>query len=371
MISHVYIFNPYPRQGGGGEIQSSLMDLVSSALPKAKATLVPFPRRTHGVVLKMLLRPSHVSLFQVPDQSLFIIQSCFEPSSLWLAKFAKERRIPYLLLPRGDFPPSLSLFSFVRQPILKWIIWLTWSLSAAKGAKAVVASSTAERERISAAGINPRKIIVIGNTIPTPAVPETIQAPQVAHVHLSDTSNKHPYALWLGRLAREKGIDIIFQAWPLIIKKNPNARLVIAGNIDHPELHRSLVELCHTLQIHNNVEFLGYTSGLAKAKLIAQARCLLLPSHFESFGNVVVEALASHTPVIASTGTPWEILRQYPDAGRWLSRDKRLWSDAILHYLSSNDKMAVPDPTSRAILSQFTRPFILQKWSSLVKRVSS
>ena len=44
---------------------------------------------------------------------------------------------------------------------------------------------------------------------------------------------------------------------------------------------------------------------------------MILPSHSENFGNVVVEALAQKTPVIASKGTPWEILEQH-NAGFWV-----------------------------------------------------
>ena len=43
-----------------------------------------------------------------------------------------------------------------------------------------------------------------------------------------------------------------------------------------------------------------------------------MPSHNENFGNVVVESLSQGTPVIASTGTPWQILQKYK-AGYWIS----------------------------------------------------
>ena len=48
--------------------------------------------------------------------------------------------------------------------------------------------------------------------------------------------------------------------------------------------------------------------GEEKNKVIASNMALVLPSKSENFGNVVLEALAQGTPVIASKNTPWQIL---------------------------------------------------------------
>ena len=72
----------------------------------------------------------------------------------------------------------------------------------------------------------------------------------------------------------------------------------------------------------------GVIRGEFKNALLQQSKCLLLPSYFESFGNVVLEALASGTPVIASIGTPWKSLEEN-DFGRWLPWDVKAWVEAI------------------------------------------
>src|SRR5690606_29399736 len=58
-------------------------------------------------------------------------------------------------------------------------------------------------------------------------------------------------------------------------------------------------------------------SGSAKEQLLANAYFLVLPSHTENFGNVVIESLGQATPVIASQNTPWQDLEIY-DCGYWV-----------------------------------------------------
>jgi len=70
-----------------------------------------------------------------------------------------------------------------------------------------------------------------------------------------------------------------------------------------------------------------------KMALLKNSQCLLFPSYHESFGNVVLEALACGTPVIASKGTPWEVLEK-EKLGYWLSWSKSKWVDSVLEVLA-------------------------------------
>ena len=54
------------------------------------------------------------------------------------------------------------------------------------------------------------------------------------------------------------------------------------------------------------VRFLGPVYGDEKWRLIREADIVVLPSHSENYGLIVAEALASGTPVITTTGTPWQ-----------------------------------------------------------------
>jgi glycosyltransferase involved in cell wall biosynthesis len=119
-------------------------------------------------------------------------------------------------------------------------------------------------------------------------------------------------AVYLGRLdIHQKGLDCLLDAFA---KAAPStaATLVIAG--DGPD-REALVEGCRRLGIRQRVQFAGRVEGAAKYALLASARVVCMPSRYEAFGIVAVEALACATPVLAFD---IDCLRQVvpADAGR-------------------------------------------------------
>ena len=100
-----------------------------------------------------------------------------------------------------------------------------------------------------------------------------------------------PVWLHVGRLAAEKILEQMFSAWQLACQDNERPpRLVIAG--DGP-IRQGLQSR------HPDVLFLGQQTGLDLSRTYACADAFLFPSRSETFGNVVLEALASGLPVVA------------------------------------------------------------------------
>ncbi|RTE07025.1 glycosyltransferase family 4 protein [Paenibacillus whitsoniae] len=101
--------------------------------------------------------------------------------------------------------------------------------------------------------------------------------------------------LYVGRLAPEKSVEVAiesFRSLPADIRKN--SRLIIAGDGPSAALLR---EFCED---EGDVTFTGFVQGRQLADLYAAADVLLFPSATETFGNVVLEAMASGTPVIGA-----------------------------------------------------------------------
>jgi glycosyltransferase involved in cell wall biosynthesis len=115
-----------------------------------------------------------------------------------------------------------------------------------------------------------------------------------------------PFILAAGRLGREKGFDILIRAFATIAKECGQLRLVIAG--EGPESH-ALRDLVGELRLDDRVLFLGRIAGLRS--LMRQADAFILSSRYEGFPNVLLEALASGVPVVATDcpSGPREILR--------------------------------------------------------------
>lgn len=126
-----------------------------------------------------------------------------------------------------------------------------------------------------------------------------------------------PYLLYVGRLNQIKNIHIILSGLALSPAfMNGNVKFKLAGE-KTGEYYESLVRQAKELGLSDKVEFLGLVTGAEKDRLYAGAKCLLLMSKSENFGNVIVEALSQGTPAIASKGTPWQQLDE-KGAGWWI-----------------------------------------------------
>lgn len=90
------------------------------------------------------------------------------------------------------------------------------------------------------------------------------------------------------------------------------------------------------LGLSDKVEFLGLVTGDEKNRLYAGAKCLLLMSKSENFGNVIVESLAQGTPVIASWGTPWKLLEE-KRIGWWIEAKAEHVTEEVEKLLSIGD----------------------------------
>lgn len=104
----------------------------------------------------------------------------------------------------------------------------------------------------------------------------------------------------------KKRLDILINAFNLAQKQLPNIKLLIGG--DGPETN-SLKKLANDLHLQSKVEFAGRLSRNKVQELIFESDAFVLPSEYETFGVVVVEALALGKPVVATKcGGPESIL---------------------------------------------------------------
>jgi glycogen(starch) synthase len=117
-----------------------------------------------------------------------------------------------------------------------------------------------------------------------------------------------PYVLGIGRHVRQKGFDVLLQAFALTVARgNRTHDLVLAG--DGPE-HSELREMAEQLSIASRVRFPGKVDRRGAVGLFTGCSFFVLPSRHEPFGIVNLEAMAAQRPVIAArTGGVPEIVR--------------------------------------------------------------
>ena len=109
-------------------------------------------------------------------------------------------------------------------------------------------------------------------------------------------------------LRAEKRIDLLLKAFARLVKEGQPARLKLAGN---GPLRSSLERLARRLNLGDRIEFLGYLHRGQVAGELQQSDCLVLPSEVETFGVVLVEAMAAGRPVVATRcGGPEDIVTE-------------------------------------------------------------
>jgi glycogen synthase len=107
-----------------------------------------------------------------------------------------------------------------------------------------------------------------------------------------------PLLFTYGRLEYEKGIQDLVAALPRIRRAHPGARLAVAGTGSAVPM---LVATARAHRVRRSVSFLGHLPDDELAATLAAADAVVLPSRYEPFGIVALEAAAAGAPLVAST----------------------------------------------------------------------
>jgi glycosyltransferase involved in cell wall biosynthesis len=173
----------------------------------------------------------------------------------------------------------------------------------------------------------PRTMLIPVSTSQAKRAPTavTLSSPVENGVPMPDSGGaKGDFALTLGRVCREKGIDDALDA-----AHESDSRLLVAGSVfPYPE-HRRYWRRRIRPRLDHARRWIGRIAGMRKQRLLARAKCLLVPSRAaETSSLVAMEALAAGTPVIAY---PSGALPDIVEHGRtgFIVKDAREMASAI------------------------------------------
>lgn len=141
--------------------------------------------------------------------------------------------------------------------------------------------------------------------------------------------------LYVGRLDKGKGVNVLIHAMKDVSKRCPDAKLVIVGKgaLDGP-----LRQQAERLHLSDYVTFAGYRGGPVLSALLQAADVLVCPSLYEPFGIVALEGMVNGTPVVVSdTGGLAEIVDSEEVGVRIPSDDSAALAEAIVHVLTDED----------------------------------
>ncbi|HMU27065.1 MAG TPA: glycosyltransferase family 4 protein [Solirubrobacterales bacterium] len=195
----------------------------------------------------------------------------------------------------------------------------------------VIACSHFMREQIADIfGVEEGRISVIPNGIDPDDLPAEDPV-ELARLRAQFADPDENLVLLIGRLVYEKGFQLALEAMPAVIEKLPNTRFLVAGSGTHEaELHKQAKDL--GLMEHGT--FLGWIGDDVLHSLYRIADLTVVPSIYEPFGLVALEAMASECPCIAAdTGGLREVVPIEGAGLRFRASDPEHLAEAAIQVL--------------------------------------
>jgi glycogen synthase len=207
-------------------------------------------------------------------------------------------------------------------------------------------------------GADEERIAVIPNGID----PDDLQPhdePELRRLRSEFAAPEEKLVLLIGRLVYEKGFQLALEAMPSVVAALPGTRFLVAGSGTHePELRRQAADL--GLMEHGT--FLGWIGDDVLHSLYRIADVCVVPSIYEPFGLVALEAMASGCPcIVADTGGLREVVPREEVGLRFRDRDPESLADVATRVLSD-------DALGRALIAEAYRHVRRFDWSDVADR---
>jgi len=235
--------------------------------------------------------------------------------------YAKKYGIPYVLQAHGSVLPL-----FQREG-LKKIFDLFFGYRILKDASKVIALTNAEAEQCKKMGVDEDKIEIVPNGIDLSEYENLPKRGGFRSKYLISDDEK--IILYIGRLHKTKGIDLLVKAFVDVSKELDDARLVLVGPDDG--YLSALEELIQELKVDDKVLFTGFVTNDEKMAAFVDADVFVTPS-FLGFPVTFLEACACGTPII-TTNNGDELDWIDDKVGYVVEYDKDQLRDAIIKVL--------------------------------------
>ncbi|HQY88339.1 MAG TPA: glycosyltransferase, partial [Tepidisphaeraceae bacterium] len=268
------------------------------------------------------------------------------------AECARAAERPYVWRPCGLLMPTHMKKSYwAKRAVVLWRTGLDLSQ-----ANAIHFASDHERDETRTWLKEDQESIVEPNGINLDEFSNNVDPNEIRRI-IPQIGNRR-VVLFLARPAREKGLDLLIPAF--VRAKLENHVLVIVGHDpQRTEYLREIETLISKLHARDRVILAGAKHGAEKLACYRGAEVFALTSHFESFGNVVIEALAAGTPVIVTRGVGLSREVERGEVG--------LVVDHTIESISAAIEKICNDPTLRAQFASRARPFVENRftWPSI------
>ena len=267
-------------------------------------------------------------------------------------KYAIKYNIPYIVQAHGSLP------LIIEKQDLKKLFDIVWGNKILFKASKVIALTNVEAEQYKRMGVQEDKIEIVPNGIDLSEYEQLPRKGEFRRKYLIRDNER--IILFLGRIHRIKGIDLLVDAFSDITRKLEDCRLVIVGPDDGFLL--TLKVQIEDLKISDRILFTGPLYDVHKIEAYVDADVYVLPSVYETFPVTVLEACACGTPVIVTNRCG---IADVVDGvvGCVVNYDRNQLQNAILMILSNEELRKIYGEEGKKLVKKEFG------WANLVKKI--
>ena len=227
------------------------------------------------------------------------------PHNHRLAVLAERRGISRVVSTRGMLEP----WALNHKRLKKNLAWCLYQCRDLKQARCHITTSEAEAQNL--------QHLELG--VPIATVPNGVDVPEERPRVVGSGAERAVRggtrtALFLGRIYPIKGLPMLIEAWGRV---RPEGWILRIAGPDEAGHQKQVEKAVTSAGLGQVVSFTGPLAHGLKTSAFFDAELFVLPTHSESFGIVVAEALAHGLPVLTTTGAPWSILPR-SGSGWWV-----------------------------------------------------
>lgn len=243
----------------------------------------------HVYQLNLLALPTALACY-LSGKPMVIVMCSTDPSR----KDQSQHQVSLIAGPLDPHNPMLRIYRETRargdlkdlerlgKPVVRFTRSLLQRIEAV-----VIILSTRMREYLVAHDFTLTNVLLIPNGVDTSRFSPLSKD--------ASDSQRSQTVVCIARLSYEKGLDMLLQAWHLVHKELPEARLIVAGS---GPLQAQLAYMTKALNLGESVEFVGVQSNVAA--VLHRGSIATLPSRWEGMPNAILEAMACGLPCVAT-----------------------------------------------------------------------
>jgi len=250
--------------------------------------------------------------------------------------YTKKYGIPYILQAHGSIPR-------IGKNSIKLIYDLSFGYKILKSASKVIALTSTEAKECKKIGVPEDKITILPNGINLSEYQELPSKGNLRAKYGIDDEEK--IVIYLGRIHKSKGIDLLINSFAKLVKMLNNVKLVLVGP-DNGFINETL-QLSKKLELESKILVTGFLSEKEKFEALVDADVFVTPS-FYGFPITFLEACIAGVPIVTTT---------FGDALSWIN--------GRIGFVSS----ATPEDLSRVIYKLLTNSEIYETFSRNCKDI--